>query len=100
MGPFSENKFVIKTLPSNGSRPTTSTNIPVSFNKLCKTIQMMRRAGFTITAINLNSPIATPPTLDTAKVVSTKQKGEEKKVAVKSDPKDKKTATRRGKRKA
>lgn len=100
MGPFSQNKFVIKTLPFNGSRPTTSTNIPISFNKLCKTIQMMRRAGFTITAINLNSPIATPPSLDTAKVVSTKQKGEEKKAAIKSAPKGKKTATRRGKQKS
>ena len=51
MGPFSSNSFFVKTIAFNRSRPTTSTSIQIPFNLLSQSIQAMRKAGITVTAV-------------------------------------------------
>lgn len=109
MGPFSSNSFFVKTIAFNRSRPTTSTSIQIPFNLLSQSIQAMRKAGITVTAVTSVSTGEVSNKADkkaAAPSESRQSKRELEKVstketALKSEPrKERKTTTRRTRKKS
>ena len=107
MGPFSSNSFFVKTIAFNRSRPTTSTSIQVPFNLLSQSIQAMRKAGITVTAITSistgeeNNQARTKAATPSGAKQSKRQmeKVSTKETALKSEPRKERKATSRRTRK-
>ena len=105
MGPFSSNSFFVKTIAFNRSRPTTSTSIQIPFNLLSQSIQAMRKAGITVTAVTSvstgeESNKATAPS-ESRQSKRELEKVSTKETALKSEPrKERKTTTRRTRKKS
>ena len=105
MGPFSSNSFFVKTIAFNRSRPTTSTSIQIPFNLLSQSIQAMRKAGITVTAV---TSISTGEESNKAAAPSESRQSKRelekvstKETALKSEPrKERKTTTRRTRKKS
>ena len=109
MGPFSSNSFFVKTIAFNRSRPTTSTSIQIPFNLLSQSIQAMRKAGITVTAVtsvstgeesNKAGKKAGAPS-ESRQSKRELEKVSAKETALKSEPrKERKTTTRRTRKKS
>ena len=105
MGPFSSNSFFVKTIAFNRSRPTTSTSIQIPFNLLSQSIQAMRKAGITVTAV---TSVSTGEESNKAAAPSKSRQSKRelekvstKETALKSEPrKERKTTTRRTRKKS
>jgi hypothetical protein len=100
MGPFSSNSFFVKTIAFNRSRPTTSTSIQIPFNLLSQSIQAMRKAGITVTAVTSVSTGEESNKADKKAAAPSESRQSKRELEKVSTKKDIKTTTRRTRKKS